>query len=242
MEIIFLGTGANGGTPQIDCRCKFCVSKDTKDKRLRSSFLVKLPNKNILIECGPDVRQQLFRERLKIDEIDLITISHLHHDHVGGLTELTAGKPHQKSVAVPTSIQSILKSEASAFIFKNGFASFTKSPLLKFFKVPHWPNKPCYGIQIGENKEVWYSGDISQITGNMLLTAKEAKLLICDGTFLSESKHNHLSIKQTCKILKTLNKNIIFTHVNHSENPKEIEKTIKPFGFKLAFDGMRVKV
>ena len=64
MKIKFLGTGTSQGVPVIGCTCAVCVSKDTKNKRLRSSALIKISNKNILIDTGPDLRQQALKNKI----------------------------------------------------------------------------------------------------------------------------------------------------------------------------------
>lgn len=240
MKITFLGTGANGGTPQIDCWCKNCISKNTKDKRLRSSFLVETGTKKILVECGPDVRQQLLRQNLKLQDIDLITLTHLHHDHAGGLIKLASGKPHNKQLIVPREIKAKLKNTHLSYLFGNNFIRFSKSGPVSFFKVKHWANEPCFGIKIGEHGEIFYSGDISLINKSLLKKARDPKVIIFDGTFFFKSRNGHISIQESCKILKSLNKKVIFTHIDHSQNRNAIEKFLKKFGFKLAFDGMAV--
>ena len=75
MEIIFLGTGTSQGVPVIACDCEVCKSKDPKDNRLRSSIIIKTSNNTILIDSGPDFRQQMLRENIK--DIDAIMYTHV---------------------------------------------------------------------------------------------------------------------------------------------------------------------
>ena len=74
MKIKFLGTAANGGVPQLDCRCGICVAaeKENKLRRLRSSVLVETEGKKIVLDCGPDFRQQMLKEGLRLQDLDLI--------------------------------------------------------------------------------------------------------------------------------------------------------------------------
>ena len=72
MQITFLGTGTSTGIPQIGCTCPVCTSTDPKD--------------NILIDCGPDFRQQVLRAG--IGRIDAVLITHIHYDHTGGIDDL----------------------------------------------------------------------------------------------------------------------------------------------------------
>ncbi|MDR2498470.1 MAG: MBL fold metallo-hydrolase, partial [Tannerellaceae bacterium] len=86
MKIIFLGTGTSTGIPEIGCRCRVCNSLDPRDKRLRTSAMVMSGGCQILIDCGPDFRQQMIVSG--IDRIDAVLLTHEHYDHVGGLDDL----------------------------------------------------------------------------------------------------------------------------------------------------------
>ena len=86
MKITILGTGTSCGVPQIGCHCDVCSSSDPKDKRLRCSALVEHHGRNILIDCGPDFRQQMLN--IQFRPLDAVLITHEHYDHVGGLDDL----------------------------------------------------------------------------------------------------------------------------------------------------------
>ena len=88
MEVIFLGTGTSQGVPVIACNCEVCKSKDPKDNRLRSSIIINTDNNSILIDSGPDFRQQMLREN--IDDLDAILYTHSHKDHISGLDDVRA--------------------------------------------------------------------------------------------------------------------------------------------------------
>lgn len=85
-SILFLGTGTSTGVPQIGCNCPVCTSDDPRDNRLRTSALIETPNTNILIDCGPDFRQQILRAGAP--PLDALLITHSHYDHVGGIDDL----------------------------------------------------------------------------------------------------------------------------------------------------------
>ena len=88
VKVTFLGTGTSQGVPVIACRCSVCVSLDFKNKRLRSSILVETGGKQIVIDTGPDFRQQMLRE--KISRIDAVVYTHDHIDHISGLDDIRA--------------------------------------------------------------------------------------------------------------------------------------------------------
>ncbi len=82
----FLGTGGSMGIPVIGCRCKVCQSTHSEDKRLRSAGIISLKDKKILVDCGPDFREQALR--YEIDHLDGVVITHAHHDHTSSIDEL----------------------------------------------------------------------------------------------------------------------------------------------------------
>lgn len=87
MKITFLGTGTSIGSPSIGCQCEVCRSPHEKDKRLRTSAIVETDSGlRVLIDCGPDFRQQILRERF--GKIDAVLLTHIHYDHVAGMDDL----------------------------------------------------------------------------------------------------------------------------------------------------------
>lgn len=86
MKLTFLGTGTSCGVPTIGCQCEVCQSTNPKDKRLRCSALVETEKTRLLIDCGPDFRQQIMPQPFR--RIDGILITHAHYDHMGGMDDV----------------------------------------------------------------------------------------------------------------------------------------------------------
>lgn len=86
MKLTFLGTGTSCGVPTIGCQCYTCSSTDPHDKRLRCSALIETESTRILIDCGPDFRQQIMSQTFR--KIDGILITHAHYDHMGGMDDI----------------------------------------------------------------------------------------------------------------------------------------------------------
>lgn len=86
MTLTFLGTGTSGGVPSVGCGCKVCHSADPHDRRLRSSALLETEHTRILIDCGPDFRQQIMPFDFK--PLDGVLLTHIHYDHVAGIDDI----------------------------------------------------------------------------------------------------------------------------------------------------------
>lgn len=86
ISLTFLGTGTSTGVPEVGCQCPVCTSLDQRDKRLRCSALIDVEQTRLLMDCGPDFRQQMMA--LPFRQINAVLITHEHYDHVGGLDDL----------------------------------------------------------------------------------------------------------------------------------------------------------
>src|SRR5262245_4631073 len=91
MRFTFLGTGTSAGVPAIGCSCAVCTSADPKDNRLRTSAVLRFADpwgaeRAILLDAGPDLRQQALRAGLT--RLDAILFTHNHVDHTFGLDEV----------------------------------------------------------------------------------------------------------------------------------------------------------
>ena len=86
MKVTLLGTGTSSGVPTIGCCCDVCTSGDPHNRRMRCSALVETDTTRILIDCGPDFRQQMLMQSFR--RIDGILVTHAHYDHVGGIDDV----------------------------------------------------------------------------------------------------------------------------------------------------------
>lgn len=111
LKITFLGTGTSQGIPLIGCQCTICQSPDLKDKRLRSSQPIETDSTTVVIDSGPDFRQQLLRRGSKLDGL---VFTHSHKDHIAGMDDIRAfnylqGNPMDVFASIET--QEVIRNE-----------------------------------------------------------------------------------------------------------------------------------
>ena len=123
MVLEFLGTGTSTGVPEAGCHCEVCTSSNPHDQRLRTSAWIQVGGKSILIDCGPDFRQQAIRAG--IERIDALLITHGHYDHAGGLDDL---RPYCKDRTFP------IWNRRSLPIYGNAFRTVSRKIVIRVFR------------------------------------------------------------------------------------------------------------
>ncbi len=86
MKVTVLGCGTSAGVPQIGCGCAVCRSTDPRNKRRRCSILIEVAGLTILVDTGPDLREQCLSAG--IGPIDALFYTHAHADHIHGIDDL----------------------------------------------------------------------------------------------------------------------------------------------------------
>ncbi|MGC3977602.1 MAG: MBL fold metallo-hydrolase [Paludibacteraceae bacterium] len=248
MQIIFLGTGTSTGVPQIGCSCEVCSSNDPKDNRLRSSILIRINDMNILIDAGPDMRQQLLTH--KVSYLDGILITHEHYDHLGGIDDIrplgTASIYCEKNVS-----KSIRRTLHYSFAEKK-YPGVPKIELVEiteddFFlrdikitpiRVMH-AKLPILGFRIGDFA---YLTDVKTIPEHSFEKLKGLKVLIINA--LRQEEHiAHLNVENAISVSEKINaETTYFTHFSHHLGlHKEIEKQL-PKNIHLSYDNLSINV
>lgn len=85
-RFVFLGTGGSLGVPIIGCKCEVCTSKNPHNKRLRPSGVFYINGKTLLVDVGPDFREQALK--FNLTNLDAVLFTHTHYDHIGGVDDL----------------------------------------------------------------------------------------------------------------------------------------------------------
>jgi len=252
-KLKLLGTGTSTGVPTVSCSCPTCLSDDNKDKRLRCSALITYNNKNIIIDTGPDFRQQLIK--YNIQRLDAAIYTHHHFDHIGGFDDIRGINFTTKS-ALPIYLNSETLDNLFR-IFSYAFRGYNETgggiPMvdvnkisdgdfyingLKFTILPliHGTLR-VLGFRIGD---VAYCTDTNFIPESTLELMEDLDVLILDG--LRPKVHKtHFNIDQAIKLSNAINaKQTYLTHIAHQIKHSEVEPNL-PVGINLAYDGLTIQ-
>ena len=252
MEIEFLGTGTSTGVPQIGCRCNVCRSADPKDNRLRCSAIVRAKGQSVLIDCGPDFRQQILRAA--DDHLDAVLLTHIHYDHVGGMEDLRA---YCASAPFPV-------------YGKEGVLSGIKSRIAYCFVSHPYPGVPSFDLhaiedykpfKIGEveveplpvlHYKLWIQGfkignlayitDAKQVPEQTIREIEGIDTLVINALRM-EPHLSHMSLSECLEVVERVHPRRAFlTHMSHGIGLQSETEKLLPENVYMAFDGLRVSI
>lgn len=253
MQITFLGTGTSQGVPIIACNCKVCQSDDREDKRMRSSILIQVNDLNIVIDAGPDFRQQMLAS--KLTELSAILITHAHRDHLSGLDDIRGFNfIMRKAIDVycePMVEQSI------------------KQEFHYAFEEPKYPGVPEMNIHTISEEEFLLKGipvqpirvqhhllpvlgfrfgNFAYITDANFISEKEIeKLKGVDTLVLNALRHekhiSHFTLEEAIQMSQMVGaKRTYFTHISHQLGNHFEVQAMLPENMFLASDGLMITV
>ena len=252
MKITFLGTGTSQGVPLIACDCHVCQSDDPRDKRLRSSVMIEDNGTNIIIDAGPDFRQQMLREDVR--KVDALLITHGHKDHIGGLDDIRAfnyvsGKPMDVYASAQTNLD--IKRDLYYVFTENRYPGIPKINLIDVaenhpFKVRGFEVLPIkvshhfldiLGFRIGD---FTYITDCRTLPASSIEMAMNTRILVLNA--LRKREHiSHLNLEQALEIIeKTKANKAYITHISHQMGRHDEVSKELPAHVELAYDGLKI--
>jgi phosphoribosyl 1,2-cyclic phosphate phosphodiesterase len=253
VKVTFLGTGTSQGVPVIACSCAVCTSADSRDKRLRSSILIQVEDKNIVIDSGPDFRYQMLRAG--VTHLDALVFTHEHKDHTAGLDDIRAFNYKQGeaiNVYAHKRVQDALKKEFS-YIFAHH--KYPGIPQLNLFEIGHHPFEvagvpfipievmhfqlPVLGFRIAD---FTYITDAKTVTEVEKAKIKGSKVLVINA--LQQEKHiSHFTLEEALAFAQEIGaEKTYFTHISHRLGTHQKISEIVPAGVELAYDGLCIEL
>lgn len=253
MQLTMLGVGSSAGTPMIGCACPTCQSNDHRNKRTRCSSLITLDNgKNILIDTGPDLRQQALREGLQT--IDAVLYTHTHADHLHGIDDLRAFCQKQRAqIPLYGSLQSVNHiTEKFGYTLREP-SNFWDLPVLKANAIQHpfdlfgqlitpipikHGNSDIFGYRIGK---LAYITDVSHIPDNTMALLNNLDVLLLD-CLRTEPHYSHINLEQSLRYAGQIAaKTTYLIHMMHELEYATLSAQL-PAGVYVGYDGLKLHI
>ncbi|MBK6264180.1 MBL fold metallo-hydrolase [Marivirga sp. S37H4] len=253
MKITFLGTGTSQGVPVIGCDCEVCTSLDFRDKRLRTSIHIEMDGKSLVIDTGPDFREQMLRER--INHLDAVIYTHEHKDHTAGLDDV---RPFNFSQNLDMPIfgrKPVLEQIKREFAYIFADNKYPGIPRVILHEIKNEPFEvegikiqpidvlhyklPVFGYRIGDFS---YITDVNYISDKEKEKIKGSKVVVLSA--LQRQEHlSHFNLEQAIATVKELQiPNAYFIHMGHRMGLQRVVDEELPEGMQLAYDGLKIEL
>ena len=252
MKLTFLGTGTSCGVPTIGCQCYTCSSTDAKDKRLRCSVLIETEQTRLLIDCGPDFRQQIMNQPFR--KIDGILITHAHYDHMGGMDDI---RPYCQFgeinvYADPIARKGMLEMLPYCFV-EHRYPGVPAIQLHEIhphealhigdldimpFQVMHH-DLPILGFRIGP---LAYITDMKTIDDRELDYSKGAEVLVVNA-LRQKPHHSHQTLAEAVDFARLIGaRQTWLIHSSHDIGRHEEVNASLPKDIQMAYDGQEILI
>jgi len=253
MQLVMLGVGSSAGTPVIGCSCNTCRSDNPKNKRTRCSAAITLTSGEVLlIDTGPDLRQQALREGLL--RVDAVLYTHPHADHIHGIDDLRAYCQLQKQ-QIPLYGNTVVADHVTdKFSYTLREASgFWDLPILRMEKIDGPLNLfgqtiipvpvkhgriDIFGYRIGN---IAYITDVSEIPETSLALLQGLDVLFLD--CLRYTPHiTHIHLEQSLAYASLIKaRQTYLIHMTHEMEYETLAAELPP-NVQVAYDGLRLEV
>jgi len=251
--VTFLGTGTSQGVPVITCDCNVCTSIDFKDKRLRSAIHLQTDKTSIIVDIGPDFRQQVLRENIL--SLDAVILTHEHKDHTAGLDDVRSYNFKQKKdmpVYGRINVLNQLKEEFQYIFSSSKYPGVPRIELKEIVNESFTINEvnilpievlhyklPVFGFRF---LNFAYVTDAKTISTQEKLKLKDLDVLVLNA--LQKTEHiSHLTLDEAIDLIKELKpKTAYLTHISHNLGLAREVSGLLPENIHLAHDGLKIEV
>jgi phosphoribosyl 1,2-cyclic phosphate phosphodiesterase len=253
MKVTFLGTGTSQGIPVIACNCAVCTSGDFRDNRTRTSIMITSDKTNLVIDTGPDFRQQMLRENVK--NLDGVVFTHEHKDHIAGMDDIRAFNFIQKKDMDIYATADVQKALRRDFHYVFATKKYPGVPLVKLHGIDNDPFKvgdieltPINVLHYMMPVKGYRVGNFSYITDAKTIPEEEfgkligTKILVINA--LRKTPHiSHFNLEEALQIIERINpRKAYLVHLSHLMGlHQELEKEL-PENVEIAVDGLTIEI
>lgn len=253
MTITILGTGTSCGVPVVGCQCDVCQSTHPKDKRLRCSILVETEQTRLLIDAGPDFRQQMLTQPFR--RIDGILVTHSHYDHVGGMDDIRPYCQFGKMEVYADAIARQGMLEMLPYCFaENRYPGVPQIGLneirageaftigdIEVLPVQVMHGKlPILGYRFGTFA---YITDMKSIDPEQVKLLRDVETLMVNALRFDRPHHSHQLVDDAIAFARQVGaRRTLLTHMCHDIGLHDEVNRRLPSGFELAFDGQVLEI
>lgn len=255
MRVLFLGSGTSTGVPVIGCTCPVCTSDNPRNKRLRSSVLVRTDKTTLLVDSCPDLRMQALRHNLTA--IDAIIYTHEHLDHTAGFDEMRAFCWHREDrlplYAGSSCLAQLRRMFGWAFDERNTYQGYIR-PLahdhagkpfvvgdIEVIPVPvvHATVETFGYVFRAAGQSFGYVPDIAELPEASFPLLCGLGVLAMDGLCFPPHR-THLTIDQNVALMRRLAPSLgLVTHCGHRVEYTQLQKYLPDFMIP-AYDGLEI--
>lgn len=253
MKVTFLGTGTSQGIPVIGCTCAVCKSLDFRDKRLRTSIHISVDGKSLVVDTGPDFRQQMLREN--ISHLDAVLYTHEHKDHTAGLDDIRPFNFRQKGDIPVYGRQQVIDQLKIEFAYAFKEKKYPGVPQIatnvisnKSFSIDgtaiepievfHY-KLPVFGFRI---KDFTYVTDASSISDSEMDKMRNSDVLVLNALQIEEHI-SHFTLSEALEVIRELQpRKAYLIHISHKLGLHEEISSELPEGVELAYDGLKIEI
>ncbi|MEM9896230.1 MAG: MBL fold metallo-hydrolase [Bacteroidota bacterium] len=251
MKVTFLGTGTSQGIPVIGCDCEVCNSIDFHDKRLRTSILIEWEDLHLVIDTGPDFRQQMLRER--VQKLDAVLFTHEHKDHTAGMDDIRSFNFKQKRDMPIYGRKNVLDQLQQEFAYVFAAKKYPGVPRVTLNTIDNnafeITDKTIIPIEVLHYKLPVFGfrfQDFTYITDAKTIPDKEkqkiigSKVLVLNA--LQQTEHiSHLTLEEALELVEEIQpEKAYFTHLSHRMGTHRDVSSKLPSTVELAWDGLQI--